>query len=228
MSNAQLFTRLIDNLNNSMKKILLTLFFATYYFFMPFVMVNCISVADKPYALDADASLSDEDGDYTPEECQQMEFTITACIDVLQQEDERIKQEKSTINNGALLVADFETCQSQVSISSDTTQAAEAATDVATLSADATTEETDETASSDEGDEANDTESASDTETVSGPDCESIIADMIAAYQICDELKPADKYEECEDVESTMDDAVEKCDAGDESVTEDFCSSLTA
>lgn len=66
-----------------MKRIFLTLFFASYYFFMPFVMIHC-GVEDRPYAVDASVSASD--AEYTYEECEEMEFLIEECIDVLQDE----------------------------------------------------------------------------------------------------------------------------------------------
>lgn len=231
-----------------MKRVFLTLFFGCYYFFMPFVMVNC-DVKDEPYALQTDASASESEsetaptGAYTLEECQEMEFLIEDCISILQEEEDRIKAEKSTVSAGADVVSNFESCQLEENISPATVQELQkATTDDADGSSDAEeddaqaddssqddsstdgTDQTDSTGSDDSGDD----EDSEDTENQNKINCHDVITDIISAYQICDELTKKQKYPGCDDVEDVIDEAVEKCDSEDEEVTEDFCGSLTA
>lgn len=169
---------------------------------MPFVMVNC-GTGDQPYALDADAAVS-EDSDDLLEQCQDMEFLVQSCIDVLQEEEEKIQEEESKISSAAAQVGDFVTCQSEESISDS----------------DSDSESDTSTESSTDPDSA-----SSESEVV---DCSVVISDLIASYQICTGLTSSEKYDDCEDVEETVEDAVTKCDESSTDVTADFCNTLTA
>jgi len=185
-----------------MKRTFLTLLFATYYFFMPFVMVNCSST-DQPYALDADAAVNDDEPNL--KECLIMEFLVEPCIEILQAEEERIQLKQSKVAAAAAMVTDFQACEQA---------------EIITAEAHASTFQTDD-------EEPVETEpDPDDTEDV--VDCESVIADMISAYQICDALMAAEKYEDCDEIEQAVEDAVGKCDESLEGVTKDFCNSLTA
>jgi len=180
-----------------MKRIFLTLFFASYYFFMPFVMVNC-GVADEQFTIDAGASESDSTD--ALDQCQKMEFLVDDCIDILQQEEERLQQDQSKISASATQVDDFTSCQTEETISSGS----------------------DETPSDDETDPSDD-ETAGEEAS-----CEDVIADMVVSYQICSDLSSSEKFDECEDVEEVVDDAVRRCNNGSITITQDFCSTLTA
>lgn len=190
----------------TMKRIYLTVLFASYYFFMPFVMVNC-STADAPYALDpADVSASESDAESQAklEECQKMEFLIDECIDILQAESDRIAVELATIQAATLMIPDFENCQLEENV----TQALQKGLAFQTTS-------------------STDVETPATTEE-DAITCDTIIETVVQSYQICDALTSSEKYPECSDLETAVDDAVELCDQNDDAVTEDFCSTLTA
>lgn len=168
-----------------MKRIYLTLFFAVYTFFIPFVMVNC-GAADVNYV--ANSQDAEANADLSSESelaaCQEQEFLTQDCVDILQAEEERIATEEQTVATGLNSAQDFESCRA--------------------------------------------IESIVESETSDGIDCSTAMANMTAAYQICDELSSSEKYDGCVDVEFAMEDAVEACDTQDDSVTDDFCSTLTA
>lgn len=196
-----------------MKRIGLTLFFATYYFFMPFVISSCSQVSDQPFALSGDStsvtpstSASVDTDDDRLEECQKMEFLIESCIDVLQAESDRISQEQSRVSSAVAVLSEFQTCQTIEDISGETTNL--------------------------KFQIADDTENDDEVEVVedTGPDCEAVIADMVSAFQTCEALSNFEKHDGCNDVEKAIDEAVEACDDPDSEtvVTDDFCSTLTA
>lgn len=168
-----------------MKRICLTLFFATYYFFMPFVMVNCGSTIDEPFALSASTGATE---DQVLAQCQSMQYLVESCVDVLAAEEARIESEKASVTAATLLIEDFSSCETAETISATSTV-------------------------------------TNSTETI---DCSTTVQSLIEAFQYCDVLSTSEKYDGCDDVESIMDDAVDSCDADSNSVTEDFCNSLTA
>lgn len=73
---------------------------------MPFVMVNC-STKDNPYALDETAAAST-----SLEVCQQMDYVTATCVQILQQEAERIEEEKEIVAVAEAAINDFIDCQS--------------------------------------------------------------------------------------------------------------------
>lgn len=75
---------------------------------MPFVLINC-SVADEPYALTTDVSAAESDD--LLKECQRMEYLVAECIDVLQQEAERIAAELAQVEAAAGELAAFDECK---------------------------------------------------------------------------------------------------------------------
>lgn len=159
-----------------MKKTFLTLFFAIYYFFMPFVMVNC-QVKDNPYALNETAAAST-----SLEVCQQMDYVVAECVQILQQEEERIQEEKEAVLNAEAVLSDFITCQSSfTSPTADT----------------ATTEEISETDA---------------TEIVETLDCPTIVQGISEADVICALLEDDAKYEGCDNVEEAVADALANCE----------------
>lgn len=168
-----------------MKRLYLTLFFAVYTLFMPFVMVNC-GVADVDYVKNSQDTEANADVSSTSEleECQAQEFLTEDCVDILQAEEDLVITDKQSVTTGLSAAVDFESCQSIDVIA--------------------------------------------DSETSDSIDCTTAIADMTAAYQICDSLSSSKKYDGCIDVEFYMEDAVDACNDQDENVTEDFCSTLTA
>lgn len=188
-----------------MKRTFLTIFFAAYYIFMPFVMVNC-SVADQPYALDDEALVSSESVDEDAlEECMNMEFLVEECIAILQSESDRIAEEEALVTAATLALDQFEECQLEEEI------VMAVAANVLLQTADGTTDTT-----------------TPETVTEDVVDCAATIESTISAYQICDELTTSEKYTDCKTLENAVDDAVEACEIDAETVTEDFCSSLTA
>lgn len=175
-----------------MKRLGLTFLFATYYFFMPFVMVNCTSVADEPYALNVNASENEDSSNAELARCQQLEFIVADCVDVLQAEEERLLAEEAKVNTAYEALDDFEECQSE---------------DVIAL---------EDNTSEDE------TESEDDI-----LDCPTTISTVIDGYQACSENAQTTEFYYCTDVNASIEDVVAKCQQGDDSVTDDFCNSLT-
>jgi hypothetical protein len=100
-----------------MKRAILTLLFCAYYFFMPFVMVNC-KTQDNPYALDETAAAST-----SLEVCQQMEYVTAECVQVLQQEAERVEEEKEAVAAAESAINDFIDCQSSFTSPAETATA---------------------------------------------------------------------------------------------------------
>lgn len=176
-----------------MKRFGLTILFATYYFFMPFVMVNCTSVADEPYALNADASENEDSSNAELARCQQLEFIVADCVDVLQAEEERLLDEEAKVNTAFEELDNFATCQAQEVI--------------------APVEE-----------ESDDTEEDTTEDVL---DCTQTIATVIEGYQTCGENAQIEEFYYCTDVNAAIESAVSACETGDESITEDFCNSLT-
>lgn len=186
-----------------MKRFLLTIVFTVYTFFVPFVMVNCSSAQDEPYALDVNADTSDA---AELEECQEMEFLVDECVDILQAENDRIETEHAQIITASELLADFTTCQAYESDSTSTTTSTSTATSTTTSTSTSTATDTDDDLS----------------------DCADTIDVVVTAYQICDSLSAADQYDECADVITSVEDTVTLCDDDSDDVTADFCALVTA
>lgn len=72
------------------------------------------------------------------------------------------------------------------------------------------------------------TEDSTESTETESVDCATVIATIVSAYQVCDELREADKYSDCSSVEDSVNAALSDCDDGDSTVTSDFCSTLTA
>jgi len=192
-----------------MKRACLTVFFAFYVIFMPFVYVNC-SVADTPYVIGDD---SESDAELLAE-CQTMEFVTADCVDILQAEEDRIAASESAVASALINIEDFEACKSEADIS-------------ALIKFQTTDEEAADETTTDGEDPYSETATDETTEEDT-LDCETVINAMISAYQVCEELSTSEKYYDCDDIEDAMNEAVQACDDGSSDVSQDFCSTLTA
>jgi hypothetical protein len=182
-----------------MRKLILIIVFAAFYIFVPFVYVNC-SGQDLPYIMGDEPEFSENE---LYEQCLELDVLISSCVDVLQQYEEERQEQESLVASVSETLDSFEICQVEENIASLTKMIKHQET---------------------EDDEVVDTEEAA-TDSV---DCSTVIADMVMAYQICTDLDNSDKFDDCYDVENTVDHAADLCDAEVDTITEDFCSSLTA
>lgn len=87
------------------KRVILTSFFATYYFFVPFVWLACTSV-DEQYVIGDDEPTAAE----SLEECQSSEFLTADCVEILAEEEERVQEEQASILAADTALDDLEDC----------------------------------------------------------------------------------------------------------------------
>lgn len=107
-----------------MKRFSLTVFFAFYHMFMPFVLLNCSS-SDLPYVTQANADES-VDAAAELESCLEQSFLTEDCVDVIQaaSEAEGNAEEAVTVAYDAL--PDFIQCESTSSSTEDAEEDADA------------------------------------------------------------------------------------------------------
>lgn len=185
-------------MHKRLKQFLLTIALTIYTFFVPFVIINCSGAPDSPYALDPNVTASESDATIL-EECQNMEFLIQECVDVLQEENDRVATEQANVEAASLILDDFSACE---------------------LYDDTTTETLVKMAAT-----STSTSTSTDEDLTA---CPETIASVVDAYQACDGLDADERYDECDDIIDTVEDATDLCDDDDETVSEDFCALLSA
>lgn len=165
-----------------MKRFFLTIFFAFYHMFMPFVLLNCSS-SDLPYVTQANADESVDDAAKL-EACNEQSFLTEDCVEVVQAASEAEDAAAEAVLTAYDALSDFIQCET---------------TSIATADAE---------------------------EDADAIDCEQVVADVLDGFDACQEGSVSGKDYSCGEIEDTVSSAATSCDAGDESVTADFCGIL--
>lgn len=111
-----------------MKRVKLTILFATYYFFMPFIWLNCSSAPDVDYVVSSDSSNTEAVASESDsvDDCQSNEFLTASCVDVIQEEEDRVSSEESEVSTAEDSITDFQDCYTYEESTTDSTEDEEA------------------------------------------------------------------------------------------------------